>query len=82
MIRVVERRCAASAATPLPGATAFAFEPAIAVDKHGTIGVIWYHRNDRPADDRCLVRSRLRELFARMPLNDLPRGANTAAPRL
>jgi hypothetical protein len=40
-----------SGPTPLPGVTAFAFEPAIAVDKHGTVGVIWYdHRNDRPGD--------------------------------
>ncbi|MFI5712952.1 sialidase family protein [Kribbella sp. NPDC051620] len=35
----------------LPGVSAFAFEPAIAVDKHGTVGVIWYDlRNDRPGD--------------------------------
>ena len=35
----------------LPGVTAFAFEPAIAVDRHGTVGVIWYDlRNDRPGD--------------------------------
>jgi hypothetical protein len=35
----------------LPGVTAFAFEPAIAVDKHGTVGVIWYDlRNDRTGD--------------------------------
>ena len=40
-----------SGPSPLPGVTAFAFEPAIAVDKHGMVGVIWYdHRNDRPAD--------------------------------
>jgi hypothetical protein len=37
--------------TPLAGVSAFAFEPAIAVDKHGTVGAIWYdHRNDRPGD--------------------------------
>jgi hypothetical protein len=31
--------------------SAFAFEPAIAVDQHGTVGVIWYDlRNDRPGD--------------------------------
>ena len=37
--------------SPLPGVTAFAFEPAIAVDRHGTVGVIWYDlRNDRPGD--------------------------------
>ena len=30
---------------------AFAWEPAIAVDGHGTVGVIWYDlRNDRPGD--------------------------------
>lgn len=35
----------------LPGVTAFAFEPAVAVDKHGTVGVTWYDlRNDRPGD--------------------------------
>jgi hypothetical protein len=32
--------------------TAYAFEPAIAVDSHGTVGVTWYDmRNDRPGDD-------------------------------
>jgi len=37
--------------TMLPGVSAFAFEPAIAVDQHGTVGVIWYDlRNDRPGD--------------------------------
>jgi hypothetical protein len=40
-----------SGPTPLAGVSAFAFEPAIAVDRHGTVGVIWYdHRNDRPGD--------------------------------
>lgn len=40
-----------SGPTPIAGVTAFAFEPAIAVDKHGTLGVIWYdHRNDRLGD--------------------------------
>ena len=35
----------------LPGVSAYAFEPAIAVDEHGTVGVIWYDlRNDRPGD--------------------------------
>lgn len=35
----------------LPGVSAFAFEPAIAVDKHGTVGVIWYDlRNDQVGD--------------------------------
>jgi hypothetical protein len=35
----------------LPGVRAFAFEPAIAVDSHGTVGVNWYDlRNDRPGD--------------------------------
>ena len=35
----------------LPGVTGFAFEPAIAVDAHGTVGVSWYDlRNERPAD--------------------------------
>jgi hypothetical protein len=29
----------------------FAFEPAIAVDAHGTVGATWYDlRNDRPGD--------------------------------
>jgi len=32
---------------PLPGVSAYAFEPTIAVDKHGTVGVTWYDlRND------------------------------------
>ena len=36
---------------PLPGVSAFAFEPAIAVDAHGTVAVTWYDlRNDRPGD--------------------------------
>jgi hypothetical protein len=35
----------------LPGVSAFAFEPAIAVDQDGTVGVIWYDlRNDVPGD--------------------------------
>jgi hypothetical protein len=35
----------------LPGVSAFAFEPAIAVDAQGTLGVLWYDlRNDRPDD--------------------------------
>jgi len=35
----------------LPGVTAFAFEPAIAVDAHGTLGITWYDlRNDRRGD--------------------------------
>jgi hypothetical protein len=35
----------------LPGVSAYAFEPAIAVDNKGTVGVIWYDlRNDRPGD--------------------------------
>jgi len=35
----------------LPGVTAFAFEPAVAVDAHSTVGVSWYDlRNDRPGD--------------------------------
>jgi hypothetical protein len=35
----------------LPDVSAFAFEPAIAVDRRGTVGVIWYDlRNDRPGD--------------------------------
>jgi hypothetical protein len=39
-----------SAAT-LPDVSAYAFEPTIAVDKHGTVGVTWYDlRNDRPGD--------------------------------
>jgi BNR repeat-like domain len=40
-----------SAPTPLPGVTAFTFQPAIAVDARGTVGVIWYdNRNDRLGD--------------------------------
>ena len=39
----------------LPGVSAYAFEPAIAVDKHGTVGVIWYDlRNDRLGDATLL----------------------------
>jgi hypothetical protein len=39
------------ASVPLPGVSAFAFEPAIAVDAHGTVGVTWYDlRNDRAGD--------------------------------
>jgi hypothetical protein len=35
----------------LPGVTSFAFEPAVAVDRHGTVGVLWYdHRRDRAGD--------------------------------
>jgi hypothetical protein len=38
-------------AAPLPGVSAYAFEPSIAVDSRGTIGVTWYDlRNDRPGD--------------------------------
>ena len=34
-----------------PGVGAYAFEPAIAVDRHGTVGVMWYDlRRDRPGD--------------------------------
>ena len=36
--------------TPLPGVSGFAFEPSVAVDAHGTVGVTWYDlRNDRAA---------------------------------
>jgi hypothetical protein len=36
----------------LPGVTAFAFEPVVAVNEHGTVGVTWYDlRHDRPGDD-------------------------------
>jgi len=35
----------------VPGVTAFAFEAAIAVDRHGTVGVTWYDlRNDTAGD--------------------------------
>lgn len=35
----------------LPGVRAFAFEPAVAVDAQGTVGVLWYdNRRDRPGD--------------------------------
>jgi hypothetical protein len=34
-----------------PGVGAYAFEPAIAVDSDGTVGITWYDlRNDRPGD--------------------------------
>jgi hypothetical protein len=34
-----------------PGVGAYAFEPAIAVDARGTVGITWYDlRNDRPGD--------------------------------
>jgi hypothetical protein len=37
----------------LPGVSAYAFEPAIAVDGRGTVGVTWYDlRNDRRGDAR------------------------------
>lgn len=36
---------------PLPGVSAFAFEPTVAVDSRGTVGVTWYDlRNDVPGD--------------------------------
>ena len=36
---------------PLPGVSAFAFEPSIAVDQRGTVGLTWYDlRNDVPGD--------------------------------
>jgi hypothetical protein len=36
---------------PLPGVPAYAFEPSLAVDRHGTVGVTWYDlRNDRLGD--------------------------------
>jgi hypothetical protein len=35
----------------LPGVTAFAFEPAIAVDSHGRVGLLWYDlRREVPGD--------------------------------
>jgi hypothetical protein len=38
--------------SPVPDVSAFAFEPAVAVDSHGTVGIIWYDiRHDRPGDD-------------------------------
>jgi hypothetical protein len=43
--RIVTRQIA------LPGMRAFAFEPAVAVDSPGTVGLTWYDlRNDRPGD--------------------------------
>jgi hypothetical protein len=37
--------------TPLPGVSAYAFEPSVAVDSHGTVGVTWYDlRHDRRGD--------------------------------
>ena len=39
------------ASSLLPGVPAFAWEPAIAVDEHNTVGITWYDiRNDRPGD--------------------------------
>jgi hypothetical protein len=36
---------------PLPGVSAYAFEPSLAVDSRGTVGLTWYDlRNDRPGD--------------------------------
>jgi hypothetical protein len=38
----------------IPGIRAFAFEPAIAVDGNGTLGVLWYdNRRDRLGDDEA-----------------------------
>jgi hypothetical protein len=38
----------------IPGINAFAFEPAIAVDGNGTLGVLWYdNRRDRLGDDEA-----------------------------
>jgi len=38
----------------IPGITAFAFEPAIAVNRNGTLGVLWYdNRRDRLGDDEA-----------------------------
>src|SRR5215213_5946033 len=38
----------------VPGISAFAFEPAIAVDGRGTLGVLWYdNRRDRLGDDEA-----------------------------
>ena len=35
----------------LPGVSAFAFEPSVAVDGRGTVGITWYDlRNDKPGD--------------------------------
>ena len=53
------------AVSSLPGVSAFAFEPAVAVDARGTVGLTWYDlRNDKPGDDcphgRRLVRLVLR----------------------
>jgi hypothetical protein len=40
-----------SGPTAVPGVTAFAFQPAIAVDGRGTVGLLWYdNRNDQPGD--------------------------------
>jgi hypothetical protein len=40
-----------SGPTALPGPGAFAFEPSLAVNERGILGVLWYdHRNDRPRD--------------------------------
>jgi hypothetical protein len=36
----------------LPGVRSYAFEPSIAVNEHGTVGITWYDlRNDRSGDD-------------------------------
>jgi hypothetical protein len=35
----------------LPGVSAYAFEPSVAVDSHGRVGLTWYDlRNDQPGD--------------------------------
>lgn len=40
-----------SGPTALPGPGAFAFEPSLAVNARGVLGVLWYdHRNDHPGD--------------------------------
>jgi hypothetical protein len=52
-VAVVASRDGGRTWTPVtsPGVGAYAFEPAIAVDPHGTVGVTWYDlRNDRPGD--------------------------------
>lgn len=37
--------------SPLPGVSAFAFQPTLAVDAQGALGVVWYDlRNDRAGD--------------------------------
>jgi len=42
--------------SPLPGVTSFAFEPSVAIDAHGIVGITWYDlRNDKAGDAALTV---------------------------